>query len=364
MGRGEQREGTEDALDAQAVAELEEAVGDEIPVAKELAVRGDAKVQAGRLLFVAPAPRGPHHRGERVTTCDRGVQLGVVELRGKDPRPRPRRRWLARAVVVVVDQAIPVGLAHGGRDLVLHVGHEVGEGVQVVPDVSIGARPQANLRELDRPRAKDFGGEDVQLESLVVALHRPPAEVIVGPLDQVVEVAHHHPALIRGDPQACDRVGSERVAPPELDGGERVVPQPRLGAAAPGVLQRFELLAHRGGADLVQRLDPPVAAGGAFRSADRRVEDVVHPFLCLLEALGCLQPQGDQHGGVEVKLPVVRRARSPKTRSRCSAPRRLRLRSGGSDPSGAARSSGGTSQRRRPCPAAQTGQRRRGGAPG
>ena len=69
-------------------------------------------------------------------------------------------------------------------------------------------------RDLLGTRAEDVGGEDVDLRRLLDRLHRVAAEQLVAPLDEVVDVLHHHRLLIGGDAQPGDDVRRERLLPP------------------------------------------------------------------------------------------------------------------------------------------------------
>ena len=61
---------------------------------------------------------------------------------------------------------------------------------------------------------EDVGGEDVDLRRFLDRLHRVAPEQLVAPLDEVVDVLHHHRLLIGGDAKPGDHVRRERLLPP------------------------------------------------------------------------------------------------------------------------------------------------------
>ena len=265
--RLEQRQLLRVAGDVQAVADLEQPIGDALPrVGHERVVARHAEVEA---------------RPER----GRRVAGGAAVRRITDVRQ------------VALDL-----LQHGVAERVDPGGGQVVE------------RPRSRRldRDLHRPRPEDPPGQHVELGRLVDRLERVPSEQLVTPRDQVVDVLLDDRLGIGGQTQAGDRVRGERLGAPGGDLRKQVVALGELRRIGTGVLEQEQQLGDRSGLGVpvaIQLEERPQLPGSLQRLQARgrlgRVEDVVEPALRVRELLVGAEAAGDRERDVEEDLPVV-----------------------------------------------------------
>ena len=171
--RGKQRQAAHHAAHVHAVANLEQAVLDSVPIGDEIGIF-------------------------------RHAEIGVDVVVGQG-----------------VDAGVDGDRLNGGQDL-LEVDQELRDVRRRrihVQDVLEGHRRLlVAIAAALRPRAEQVGGEEIEQRSLVDRFPRVLRETLVAPVDQIVDVAHHDRLLIGAGAKVGDREGIEGVVVPVLDG--------------------------------------------------------------------------------------------------------------------------------------------------
>jgi len=174
----------------------------------------------------------------------------------------------------------------------LELDEEVSVRVQGRPDLGIRHRlaSGAAVPDVDRPRAEDVRGHDVEHLRLVDRFHRELGEQGVGPVKQVADAIHHDGLLERTDPVACNRPRIERVA---------LVCRDRLRIGQ----NRAEC--RRRQATEVVELPNAVERIRSRHVGGCRIEDVAVPPPCRLELPLRIEGVGDRERDLKEDLPVV-----------------------------------------------------------
>ncbi|MCY1012052.1 hypothetical protein OV079_42205 [Nannocystis pusilla] len=143
---------------------------------------------------------------------------------------------------VELEQHVLLGEAD---EIVLELDEEVREGVELAGRVVVVfVRPLVAI-DLARALAEDLQGQQVQLGRLLGALARVPAEQVVAPGDQVVEVLHHRGPHVRGRAQPREDVRPERTEPRLLDLVDHLLLLANELVVGAGVVQQLEQLGDR-----------------------------------------------------------------------------------------------------------------------
>jgi hypothetical protein len=257
-GRLEQGQLPLHPFDVLAVSDLEQPIGDPVPVGEQLVVLGHAEVEGEG-----------HLRGQ-----GRAERVAVVE--GRDD---------------------PVT----GLEDPLHLDQAVGQIEEIRPQLAEGLRSDHRPgRVRAGAGAEQLAGQEVEQGGLVDGLDGVLAEELIAPLDQVVDVLHHHRLLVGGGAQPGQDVGLEGVLARGLGLG------PHLGVLARvGIGQGLEQILDGLAGHLLGEGPHPPEAAHVPAAAVGGIEDVVVPALRLLEPLLAPETLGDEERDVEEELPVV-----------------------------------------------------------